>query len=241
MDMEHPSRTRSVLTPRLIVGAALALFGAVLTLDRLRIVEAEQILRFWPVILVAIGLQLFLQPRRGAPTVNGVIWMAIGGWLLLNTVVGVRVYFWELFWPVVLILVGTNLVMQTMRGERAAADPDGRLAVISVLSGIKRSSSGSFRGGDITAFMGGGQLDLRLATIAPGEEAIVDVFVVMGGYEVFVPSNWVVSTPVVPVMGGVDDRRLSPLPGAGQGVSGTATPRLVLRGFLMMGGITLKN
>ena len=60
--------------------------------------------------------------------------------------------------------------------------------------------------------MGGAQLDLRQATIPPGEEAVLDIFVVMGGCEIFVPSSWTVVTPLVPVMGGIDDKRLPPLP-----------------------------
>ena len=83
-----------------------------------------------------------------------------------------------------------------------------------MLSGVKRTSlSTRFRGGEVTAFMGGGQIDLRQATIPPGEEAVLEIFIVMGGCEIFVPPSWTVATPIVPIMGGVDDKRLPPLPG----------------------------
>jgi hypothetical protein len=88
--------------------------------------------------------------------------------------------------------------------------------------------------------MGGAQLDLRQAIIPPGEEAALDIFIVMGGCEIFVPPTWTVETPLVPVMGGVDDKRLPPLPGA-DNLGGRPAPRLVLRGLILMGGIEIKS
>jgi hypothetical protein len=120
------------------------------------------------------------------------------------------------------------------------ADRSERLSMFAVWSSVRRASVASpFRGGDITAIMGGGQLDLRLATIPPGEEAILDIVAVMGGVEILVPSTWEVSTPIFPFMGGVEDKRFPPLqdPNAVRKESG----RLVLRGLVMMGGVHIKS
>ena len=159
----------------------------------------------------------------------------------------VRVGFWEMFWPLVLIGIGVALVMQTL-GRRtrevstATADRDNTLAVFAVMGGVKRISTAErFRGGEVTALMGGTQIDLRRAAIPPGEEAVIDVFVIMGGGEILVPSSWTVVTSLVPVMGGVDDKRLPPLPGSAEGLAGKPAPRLVLRGLLLMGGIEIKS
>jgi hypothetical protein len=116
------------------------------------------------------------------------------------------------------------------------------MAIFAVLSGVKRASAAErFLGGEVTAFMGGAQIDLRQATIPPGEEAALDIFVVMGGCEIFVPMSWNVVTPLVPVMGGIDDKRLAPLPGGAAGIGDKPAPRLVLRGLIMMGGIEIKS
>jgi hypothetical protein len=115
------------------------------------------------------------------------------------------------------------------------------MTIFAVLGGAKRSSlSTRFRGGEVTAFMGGFQIDLRQATIPPGEEAVLDIFTVMGGGEVVVPPSWTVATPIVPVMGGIDDKRIAPLPGTVD-TGGRPAPRLVLRGLLLMGGIEIKS
>ena len=235
----------SLMTPRLIVGVAIALFGMVLVLDRLNLVIADQVLRWWPAVIVALGALMFSQSRRVGGGINGVIVMIIGGWLLLNTVGILRVRFWEMFWPLVLIGIGSALVLQaTRRRARVAmgADADAMLTIFAVLSGVKRTSAAErFRGGEVTAFMGGAQIDLRRATIPPGEEAALDFFVIMGGCEIFVPAHWNVVTPLVPVMGGIDDKRIAPLPDTAGSIGDKPAPRLVLRGLLTMGGIEIKS
>ena len=235
----------NLMTPRLIIGLAIALFGVVLVFDRLNLVDADEVLRLWPGVIIAIGVMIFTQSRRIGGGINGAIVMLIGGWLLLNSLGILRVGFWEMFWPLVLIGIGAALVLQTLgrrSREVSAADRDNTLAVFAVMGGVKRISTAErFRGGEITALMGGTQIDLRQATIPPGEEAVIDVFVVMGGGEIIVPPSWTVVTPLVPVMGGVDDKRLPPLPGSAENIAGRPAPRLVLRGLLMMGGIEIKS
>lgn len=246
MSIENIETTRgSLMTPRLIVGVAIALFGGVLALDRLNLVMADQVLRWWPAVIVAVGALIYGQSRHVGSGVNGIIVMLIGGWLLLNTLEILEVRFWEMFWPVVLICIGSVLVMQALRHRRreaAGIDADDSVTAFAVLSGVKRTSMATrFRGGELTCFMGGAHIDLRQATIPPGEEAVLDIFAVMGGCEIVVPPSWTVATPIVPVMGGIDDKRLAPLPGSGDALGGRPAPRLVLRGVLLMGAIEIKS
>jgi hypothetical protein len=126
----------------------------------------------------------------------------------------------------------------------AATDPTARLdriSIFSIWSSVRRTSTASpFRGGDITAIMGGGQLDLRLAAIPAGQEAVLDIVAVMGGVEILVPATWEVSTPIMPFMGGVEDKRFPPLQ-ADPNVRRENGGRLVLRGLVMMGGVHIKS
>ena len=56
----------------------------------------------------------------------------------------------------------------------------------------RASNDKPFRGGEVTSILGGTQLDLRQATIEPGHEAVINIFVMMGGHEVWVPQGWTV-------------------------------------------------
>jgi len=236
---------RLVRTPRLVVGLAIALFGVLLVLDRANLTLAAQVLRFWPAVLIVLGASIFAQSRKVGGGVNGIVLMALGGWLLLNSLGILRISVWQLFWPMILIAIGTILVVQTVRrrGDTASGtEAADTLTIFAVLSGVKRiSTSSRFRGGEITLFMGGGHVDLRQATIPRGEEAVLDVFAMMGGCEIAVPESWTIATPIVPVMGGVEDKRLPPLPTGVDGAGGLAAPRLVLRGMVLMGGIVIKS
>jgi predicted membrane protein len=236
-------RGSGVVTPRLIVGLAIATFGVVLVLDRLNLAVAAQVLRFWPAVVIAVGALVYAQSRPFGSGANGIVIMSIGGWLLLNSLGVLRVRFWEMFWPVMMIGIGSALVAQTVRRrsrEAAGISADDTVALFAILSGAKRvSASPRFRGGEVTAFMGGCQIDLSQATIPRGEEAILDVFAVIGGGEIVVPPSWAVVNSRVPIMGGVEDKRVPALPASDPGAG--EPPRLVLRGMLIMGGLHITN
>lgn len=237
---------RPPLPPRAVLGAFVAAAGALLLLDRLGMASAGLIVRqFWPVAVIVIGGLLVRQQRTTGPDgrraggANGILVMGIGVWLLLNTLGVTNIHFWDLFWPLCLILIGVLLITHARRRPGRATTSDDHVALMAVLGGVKRQvDTRQFRGGDVTAFMGGCNLDLRQASIPPGEDAVLDVFAVMGGCEIAVPTGWVVTTEIVPVMGGIEDRRLPPLPSA----PGQAPPsRLILRGFVLMGGVEIKS
>ena len=59
------------------------------------------------------------------------------------------------------------------------------------------------------------------------------MFAVMGGFEIIVPDTWSVRVEVTPFMGGIEDKT--------QARPGPSAPRLVVRGFVMMGGVEIKN
>jgi predicted membrane protein len=100
------------------------------------------------------------------------------------------------------------------------------------LGGFNRKcSSQTFRGGDITAFMGGGKIDLRDARI-DGNEAVLDIFAMMGGVEIEVPRDWIVEPRFTPILGGYEDRTKPQNQGS---------QRLIIHGTAIMGGVTVKN
>jgi predicted membrane protein len=107
-------------------------------------------------------------------------------------------------------------------------------SLFALLSSSKRRwGKSTFRGADATAFMGGCELDLRDALMSSGELAVVDVFVLMGGVNIFVPTNWTVSQEVVPLLGGVHDKTRS--------VPSNPAQHLLVRGTVVMGGVEISN
>lgn len=230
------SDSRIVVTPKLVLGVSIALAGVLLTLDNLDLLQARYFLRLWPIALITIGGLMIARAGQGGGRVSGTIAVLIGSWLLLNNLGLVRVRIWEFFWPMVLIVLGSNIVMQTLRRGRdpLPTDPSASVNLFAVMSGSKHTSGAeAFRGGDLTAFMGGCELDLRQAAIPEGGHATVDVIAIMGGHEIRVPPGWRVVSRVVAIMGGVVDKSLP--------AREKTAPVLVLRGLVMMGGVEIKN
>ncbi len=140
----------------------------------------------------------------------------------------------------VLVLIGAKLVLQTVgRSGAIPRDEVQTASLFALLGSCKRRWGNSvFRGGELMSLMGGCELDLRDAVLAPGEQATVDVFSLMGGFELRVPEGWVVNSRVTPIMGGVvDETRRT----AGTSTGEIAPPCLILRGLVIMSGIEIKN
>lgn len=222
-----------MMTPHLIFGLIIIAVGVLFTLDNLGIVHAGTYLRFWPALLILVGTLKLAHARETGGAFGGFIITIAGVWLLLEESALVRVSFWDL-WPMLLVFFGGYLVWQgaTGRPHRAAADEGHTVSVLAVLGGFTRgNNSRNFRGGDITVFMGGCEIDLRQAAI--NGDATLDVFAMWGGIEIRVPEDWTVIPRVNAVLGGVDDKTRPPL--------GLSTHRLTIRGLVVMGGMEIKR
>ncbi len=68
------------------------------------------------------------------------------------------------------------------------------------------SRSTAFRGGDVTAWYGGGTLDLRQATLDP-DGAELRVRAMFGGLEIAVPTTWPVEVHSRALLAGAGDAR----------------------------------
>ena len=224
-----------VVISRLVFGLIVLGFGVIFLLDEMGIVDAGTILRYWALIPLGYGIMRLTGFACRQNTVSGAIFTLIGGWFLLRAL-HLLPYGLHDFWPVLLIMIGVSLVMGGLSRARdggRAADSASTLNAFAFWSGIDRKVAATdFQGGDVTAIMGGHEIDLRPARMAR-ESAVIDLFVMMGGVDMRVPEDWTVTCEAVPIMGGVEDRTRPP--------AGDVKGRLILRGFIMMGGVEVKN
>lgn len=234
--LENRLDTRTHATGRLIFGLSVIFLGSIFLLDEFGLLNASTILRFfWPTVLLGYGLMRLTGTLCRQQMTPGVIFTLIGGWMLLRALhvipFGIRD-----FWPVLLIGIGVAMVAGGLGRQRVARGPGEPTSFVNAFafwSGVDRKvTTTDFRGGDLTAIMGGHDIDLRPARMA-GESAVIDLFIVMGGVDLKVPEDWAVSCEALPVMGGIEDRTRPP--------AGEVKGRLILKGFVMMGGVEVKN
>jgi len=110
--------------------------------------------------------------------------------------------------------------------SRGDAESD-ELALVAILDGVElESRSKAFRGGSMLAWLGGIDVDLTDAELAPG--ARLSVHALFGGIDVTIPPTWRVESDTKALMGGIDARGAQDDPDA---------PVLVLEGMAVFGGI----
>ena len=139
---------------------------------------------------------------------------------------------------IVLILLLTRKSHSRLNG--ATLNPD-RVHATSILGGVtERNVSQDFRGGRLTAFLGGVSVDLREAEIVE-KPVRISVSAILGGVEISVPQHWNVKKDVQPIAGGVDDRR--PLVRHHDDDDGSPdnAPDLVVTGSVLLGGLLIRD
>jgi predicted membrane protein len=102
-----------------------------------------------------------------------------------------------------------------------------------VLGGIhKNILSKNFKGGDITIFMGGAEINLSQADIQG--TAAIDITQIMGGTKLIVPANWEVRSQLTSVFGNIEDKR--------QNIANSDPNKvLIIDGTSVFGGIEIRN
>jgi hypothetical protein len=225
----------NLLNARLVFGVALVALGALWTLDNLELMNAHAVLRWWPLVLVAYGLMKLTGLGTFRSVLSGVCFTAFGALLLAGSLGYARVGF-DVIWSLFLIVIGTNVVLRAARSRSPGTETDASdwIRSFALMSGVsRRSQSRSLRRADLTAVMGGIELDLVDAAPTDGR-VVADVFAWWGGVEIVVPEHWRVESDVTPIMGAFqDETRFVERPGA--------TPTLEVRGLVVMGGVNVRN
>lgn len=235
MKPETEPRASRLVTPALVVGIAIVIFGLGLTLENLGFEYSHIIFRFWPLVLVVLGL-LKLRACQGT-CVGGYLLTGAGLILLLKTLGGHSVD--VLIGPMILTGVGIFIVLQALKQHRRVPaelqQSEGFLRGNAILSAFKhRHQCQAFRGGELTAIFGGFEVDLKQAVIE-GSSARLDTFVMFGGGDIRVPEGWEVLVQATAIFGGVNDKTV-PMPSTTE-----PRPRLVITGLVLFGGIEIRH
>ncbi|MBM4167813.1 MAG: hypothetical protein FJ215_01445 [Ignavibacteria bacterium] len=229
------------LTARLVLGSLALLVGLLLTLDNLDVLSTSHLFRYWPSLLIVFGLSQTLLQRDLPNRLVGLFLAAAGSFLLLDRFEIITFSFWSLV-PLALLFIGGHMVYRSIQAQRASsqtgvgasgADSSSTVNLFAFMGGIERTnSSRTFMGGEVTAIMGGCELDLSRAVMKENQ-AILHLFTVWGGIEITVPPDWGVSVEVVPLLGAIEDTTTPPRDGASK--------ILVVKGYVVMAGAEIKN
>lgn len=241
------TKSTQFLNARGVMGILLVALGALMLTANFS--YRWDIFDFWPALLILWGVV------RLADTESKNKWfslalIAFGGiWLLeaFNPHFYHRYsYFfdWDYIWPMALVALGGYFIFRNMRATESsegaiageASDTD-RVSSLALLGGnTVKVTSKSFKGGTATAILGGVEIDMREAGINSGATAAqLDATALLGGVELYVPTEWAVSVKGTPILGSIEDQRPSP-PLAGEG-----TKTLIVDCMAILGSVEIKQ
>lgn len=218
--MNNPSLART------LAGVGVVAVGVLALLDSLELINFSAIWStWWPVLLLTAGVLMFISDRKNVWWAG--IFAVAGLGLLLDNLNAVSFNVFSLFWPAVIIAIGVSLLRQG-RGPVVTSGDDNYFAL---MSGTEtRNKNKDYKGGKVTAIMGGINIDLRDAAIK--KSATLEVFALMGGVEVRVPQGWVVRSQAIAFLGGIENKADAP--------TKANAPVLTLIGNVVMGGVEIK-
>lgn len=233
---------------RYFVGILLILIGAGFLMDQFEIISFGDLMdTFWPSILIIAGL-LGLMERHSSKFTNLLV-IAVGVLFQLNTLDIIVGDIFRYIFPVILILIGLNILMpkgnnieyndynketqsedkgETKNWSVSSEDFMDRTVLMSGLETI--NSSQNFKGGRLMAIMGGMDIDLSGAKMA-GDHCQIEATAIAGGIDITIPKNWKVELRGTPILGGYSNKTGI--------VENPLAPVLIVKGSAIMGGVEI--
>jgi predicted membrane protein len=237
--MRSRRRERNPAT-QMIIGLFVIGIGMLFLLDNLGWLELDFRIHVFPTILVVAGILKIVQTRTQSGIVVGAMLILVGGLFMLKEMGWLDID-WRTLWPVFMIAAGVAVVFKSNRrgdlsstavlSENHKDSGDSVINATAIMGSFKRRiTTPEFRGGEINAIMGGCDLDLRQSSI--NGDAVLNVYALFGGITIKVPIDWTVVLEGTPLMGGFEEKTVPP----------TSTgKRLIVRGYVIMGGLEVRN
>ncbi|HML18042.1 MAG TPA: DUF5668 domain-containing protein [Bryobacteraceae bacterium] len=250
----------------LIIGVILAGIGIILLLQNLGILYVDDLWKYWPVILIVVGMSRVATACATGGRIWGAALAVVGAIFLLDNFDIIHGNVWNYLWPVVLIAIGVGMLVRGIdRGSRwdwwNPPPPTDSTGAGGKAGGGSAAAGSSSSGGSLQntlnewAFFGGVRRRIDAQDFEGG-----DVLAIFGGIRIDMERAGTkkeeVRIEANAMFGGIDFR----VPDTwavtvrGTGIFGgyedkTIEPRpsegkpphLIISGVAMFGGVTVKN
>lgn len=220
----------------IILGIILIALGVIFALNALELTNIDIFFDGWWTLFIIVPCLIGL--FKGKDKLGNLIGIGIGVFLLLcaRDILSFSLV-WKLLVPVIIILVGVNLITKSFKGSKAKEITEsykvsGEVTpeFAAVFSGRKVNfDNQNFEGANITAVFGGVDLDLRNAQIR--KDCVINVSATFGGIDILLPANVNASVSATGIFGGVSDKRRN---------SPGNTVTVYITGLCMFGGADIK-
>jgi len=193
----------------------------------------------WQMALIISGVYILYKS-----ILKGLIVIGIGTYFILPLAGIIQPIEIEKMWPAFIILLGIIILFGSGFKKKNNKKPmsvkstlnDELFEITTIMGGDTRQiSSYDFKGGKITAVMGGVELDLTNCYLSK-EGCIIDLSVVMGGISLKISREWNIKSEIIPIMSGIEDEDYH-----SNNVHIDPAATIILRGSIVMGGVEIKR
>jgi predicted membrane protein len=193
----------------------------------------------WQMLAILIGVYALYKS-----IIKGIILIGIGTYFILPLTGFIQPIDIEKMWPALIILLGIIVLFGSGFKKKNKKKPmstthtanEELFEITAIMSGNTRQiSSYDFKGGTITAVMGGVELDLTNCYLSK-EGCVIDLSVVMGGVSLKISREWNIQSEITPIMSGIEDEDQY-----SNNVHIDPAATIILRGSIVMGGIEIKR
>lgn len=243
----HRSTSKS---PGIFFGGILLLVGILFLAFNFGLIDSalRSVLFSWPMIFIVLGLFSLYRKEWGGAFFG----LIFGGFFLLPIIN--RAYpgslpfmsdnFSANYWPLLLILLGLAIIIRFALNKNKNHHQSMNREFIEGTDGYyhrKVLFGGNediflepvFTGGEIEAIFGGVSVDFRKSSLPEGE-TYLNVQVIFGGVELFLPEGWIINTKINSIMGGVENKRFTNIE------SQDGTKKLIITGDVIFGGCEIR-
>jgi predicted membrane protein len=191
---------------------------------------------WWTLFIIIPCLMSIIRNGISVGASSGLI---IGVLLLASQYININVNVWRLILPVILIIIGLNIMFQgifrrplkiSQRGHVEGQNNTTAKEYSAVFASNKIRVNDIFTGTNLNAIFGGITLDLRDAIIESDVEIVATA--VFGGMDIYVPSGVIVKVNNIPIFGGVSNKTVH--------VTDSNAYTIYLNATTMFGGIDIK-
>jgi hypothetical protein len=94
---------------RVLFGLLMMAAGVVLWLDQLEVIEIRSVFRYWPAVLIILGLGSITAAREKRDVGGGAVMIVVGSWILACTQHWLGLTFRN-SWPLINVAIGLGMI-----------------------------------------------------------------------------------------------------------------------------------
>ena len=115
---------RQSLWGAFVLGLGIFILGMILILDNFGVIDGNMLAPYWPALLIILGVSHLVPPTSARKLGMGLSWIVVGAIILLNNL-GVIAVGIQVLWPVVLVILGANLLLCGVRRRIRGFEQEG--------------------------------------------------------------------------------------------------------------------